>query len=77
MVQLERRTEHKSYSEGTGSKGGPVVKNLTSSAGVAGSVPGWGTRVRHALEQLSLGAATRGEAPLLQQRPRTARKERK
>ena len=57
--------------------GGPVVKNLTSNAGVAGSVPDWGTKVRHALEQLSLRATTRREAPVLQQRPRTARKERK
>ena len=56
--------------------GGPVVKNLTSNAGVAGSVPDWGTKVRHALEQLSLRATTR-EKPLKQQRPSTVKKKKK
>lgn len=60
--------------EAGGFPGSPVFKNLTSNAGVGGSVPGWGTKVRRALEQLSSRATTRGEALLLQQRPRTARK---
>ena len=47
--------------------GGPVVKNLPSSAGDVGSTPGWGTKVPHAWEHLSLCAAT--AASMLQQRP--------
>jgi len=39
--------------------GGPVVKNLLCSAGDAGSIPGWGTKIPHAMEQLSLHAAAR------------------
>ena len=38
--------------------GGPVVKNLLCSAGDAGSIPGWGTKIPHAMEQLSLHATT-------------------
>ena len=38
--------------------GGPVVKNLPSSAGDAASIPGWGTKIPHATGQLSLRAAT-------------------
>ena len=37
---------------------GPVVKNLPSNAGDVGSVPGWGSKIPHASEQLSLYAAT-------------------
>ena len=77
MVQLERRNEHRvtqKVQEAGGFPGGPVFKNLTSNAGVGGSFPVWGTKVHRALEQLSSRATTRGEAPLLQQRPRTARK---
>ena len=33
--------------------GGPVVKNLSSNAGDAGSIPGWGTKIPHATGQLS------------------------
>ena len=32
---------------------GPVVKNLPSNAGDAGSIPGWGTKIPHATGQLS------------------------
>ena len=39
--------------------GGPVVKNLACSAGDAGSIPGWGTKIPHAVEQLKLCARTR------------------
>ena len=39
--------------------GGPVVKNLPCNAGDVGSIPGWGTRIPHVVEQLSLHAATR------------------
>ena len=38
--------------------GGPVVKNLPSNAGDAGSIPGWGTKIPHAEGHLSLCAAT-------------------
>ena len=34
--------------------GGPVVKNRPSNAGDMGSVPGQGTEITHAVEQLSL-----------------------
>ena len=33
--------------------GGPVVKNLPSNAGDEGSVPGWGTKIPHAVGQLA------------------------
>ena len=33
---------------------GPVVENLPSSAGDAGSNPGQGTKTPHAMEQISL-----------------------
>ena len=33
--------------------GGPVVKNLPSSAGDVGSIPGRGTKIPHATGQLS------------------------
>ena len=35
-----------------------MVKNLPSSAGDAGSMPGQGTKIPHATEQLSLCAAS-------------------
>ena len=38
--------------------GGPVVKNLSSNAGVAGSIPGRGTIIPHSAGQLSPRAAT-------------------
>ena len=38
--------------------GGPVVKNLPSNAGDAGSIPGQGTKVPHVAGQLSLRTAT-------------------
>ena len=38
--------------------GGPVVKNLPSSAGDVGSIPGRGTKIPHAAGQLSLRAIT-------------------
>ena len=38
--------------------GGPVVKNPPSNAGDAGSIPGRGTRIPHAVGQLSLHATT-------------------
>ena len=41
-----------------GFPGGPGVKNLPWNAGDLGSIPGWGTRIPHAEEQLSLRAAT-------------------
>ena len=36
-----------------GFPGGPVVKNSLGNAGDLGSIPGWGTKIPHALEQLS------------------------
>ena len=39
--------------------GGPVVKNLPSSAGDVGSIPDQGTKIPHALGQLSPLTATK------------------
>ena len=38
--------------------GGPVVKNLPSNAGDAGLIPGQGTKIPHAMGQVSLHDAT-------------------
>ena len=38
--------------------GGPVVKNPPYNAGDTGSIPGQGTKIPHAAEQLSLHATT-------------------
>ena len=43
--------------------GGPVAKNLPSSAGDTGSIPGLGSKIPLALEQLTLCATTRVRAP--------------
>ena len=37
---------------GEGLPGGPVVKNPPCNSGDAGSTPGWGTKIPHAMEQL-------------------------
>ena len=37
--------------------GGPVVKNLLGNAGDMGWIPGWGTKIPHAVKQLSTSAA--------------------
>ena len=42
--------------------GGSVVENLPSSAGDAGSIPGWGAKIPHAMGKLSLRAATEDPA---------------
>ena len=39
--------------------GGPVVKNLPYNAGHVGSIPGQGTKIPHAVRQLSPRATTR------------------
>ena len=36
-----------------------MVKNLLSNAGDAGLIPGWGTKISHAEEQLSRSSTTR------------------
>ena len=41
---------------------GPVVKNPPSNAGDAGLIPGRGTKIPHAMGQLSLCATTREPA---------------
>ena len=46
------------HARGEGVPGGPVVKNLPSNAGDVGSIPGWGTKIPYASQQLSLCAAT-------------------
>ena len=38
--------------------GGSVVKNLPANAGDTDSIPGWRTKIPHALEQLGLRVAT-------------------
>ena len=35
-----------------GTSGGPVVKNLPCGTGDGDSIPGWGTEISHAAEQL-------------------------
>ena len=42
--------------------GGSVVKNLPCNAGDAGSIPGQGTKIPHAMEQLTICAAIRPDA---------------
>ena len=44
--------------------GTPVVKNLPPSAGDVGSIPGGGTKIPHAVEQVSPCAATTEPASL-------------
>ena len=39
--------------------GGPLVKNLPCNARDAGSIPGRGTKISHAVEQLNRRATTR------------------
>ena len=51
--------------------GVPVVKNPPSNAGDAGSIPGWGTKSPHAIEQLSLCTPT--ESHVLRLRPDAAK----
>ena len=51
---------------------GPVVKNPPSNAGDMGPVPGWGTEIPPAAEQLSPWATTK-EARTRQWRPRAAK----
>ena len=38
--------------------GGPMVNNLLWNAGQSGSIPGQGSKIPHATEQLSLHTAT-------------------
>ena len=45
--------------------GGPVVKNMPSNAGDTGSIPGQGTKIPHAVGQLSLSTTMR-EACMVQ-----------
>ena len=40
----------------TNTTGGPVFKNLPSNAGDVGLIPVWGTKISHAVEQLSQSA---------------------
>ena len=40
--------------------GGPEIKNLLCNAADVGSMPGWGSKIPHAMEQLSPCTATRG-----------------
>ena len=39
--------------------GGPMVKSPSSNAREMGSIPGWGTNIPQAIEQLSLCSATK------------------
>ena len=61
--------------------GGPVLKNPSYNAGDAGSIPGGGTKIPHAVGQLNPRATTRekpmhrnGESHILQLRPEAANK---
>ena len=57
---------------------GPVVKNPSCNAGDTGSIPGWGTKIPHAVGQLSPRATTTEPAragahlPQLERSPVTA-----
>ena len=42
--------------------GGPVVESLPPNAGDSGLIPGWGTKIPHAVGQLSLCASMEGFA---------------
>ena len=53
-MELEKTQKQQTW----GFPGGPGVKNLPWNAGDLGSIPGWGTRIPHAEEHLSLRAAT-------------------
>ena len=44
--------------------GGPVVKNPPSNAGHSGSIPGWGTKMAHTMEPLSLCTTSREDCAL-------------
>ena len=48
------------------SPGGPVIKNLSCSAGDMGSIPGQGIRILHALGKLGPRAATTEPEPQLE-----------
>ena len=45
--------------EDLGLPSGPVAKNWPSNAGDVGLIPGWGTKIPHAVEQPNLHAATK------------------
>ena len=49
--------------------GGPVAKNLPSSAGDTGSIPGQGTKIPYAVEQLNPRALQLEKAYAPQQKP--------
>ena len=51
--RMERETFLTQETKVRGFLGGPVVKNSPSNAGDAGSIPGRGTKIPHATEQLS------------------------
>ena len=44
--------------------GGPMVKNLPCNAEDVGSIPGWGTRIPHAVRYLSPDAARKPQKTL-------------
>ena len=46
--------------------GGPVIKNPPANAGDLGLIPGQGTKIPHALAQLSLGHHSWRDGPRLQ-----------
>ena len=46
--------------------GGPVAKNLSCNAGDAGSIPGQGMKIPHAMGQLSPRATTTEPVPQLE-----------
>ena len=62
------RMGNKRYNRTRDFPGGPVVKNLPSSAGDVGSIPGQGTKIPHTVGQLSLCAETREKPVCLNER---------
>ena len=53
MFQAKKKIAKKKAAE-EDFPGGPVVKNLSSNAGDVSLIPGWGTKMPHALGQLIL-----------------------
>ena len=80
---LQVRKQKPSENQSGDFPGGLVVNNLPCNTGDVGSIPGWGTNIPHASEQLSPHATTTSsrtlepvsqlESLVLQRKPRDAK----
>ena len=59
IFRRKGKKAHYSERKGRDFPGGPVVKNIPSSAGDGASIPGGGTKIPYATGQLSPCASTR------------------